>query len=67
MLGLLFAAWGSRLLIAQLSTYRDVVTLDVPLDWRVLVFTAGVTIADGARVSASRRRYAPRAWIRMTR
>ncbi len=44
LLGLLFARWGTSLLIAQLSTYRNVVTLDVPLDWRVLAFTAGVTI-----------------------
>jgi putative ABC transport system permease protein len=43
-IGLLFARWGTSLLVAQLSTFRAVVTLDVPLDWRVLAFTAGVTI-----------------------
>ena len=43
-IGLLFARWGTSLLVSQLSTFRAVVTLDVPLDWRVLAFTAGVTI-----------------------
>ena len=42
--GLLFARWGTSLLVSQLSTFRAVVTLDVPLDWRVLAFTAAVTI-----------------------
>jgi predicted permease len=45
LLGLLFAQWGSRLLTAQLSTFREVVALDTPLDWRVLAFTAGVAVA----------------------
>ena len=40
----LFARWGTSLLVSQLSTFRAVVTLDVPLDWRVLAFTAAVTI-----------------------
>jgi putative ABC transport system permease protein len=44
-LGLLFAHWGSRLLVGQLSTFRMAVSLDVPLDWRVLAFTAGVAVA----------------------
>lgn len=43
-LGLLFAHWGSRLLIAQLSTFRMAVSLDVPLDWRVLAFTGTVAV-----------------------
>ena len=43
-IGLLFARWGTSLLVSQLSTFRAVVTLDVPLDWRVLAFTAAVTI-----------------------
>jgi putative ABC transport system permease protein len=43
--GLTFAAWGSRALVAQLSTSVDRVFLDLPLDWRVLAFTAVVTVA----------------------
>ena len=44
-LGLLFAAWGSRALVAQLSTQVTRVALDLPLDWRVMGFTTAVTIA----------------------
>ena len=41
-LGLLVARWGSRVLVAQLSTVGNSVSLDMPLDWRVLAFTIGV-------------------------
>ncbi len=41
-LGLLFASWFSRALVAQLSTSANRVYLDLSLDWRVLAFTAGV-------------------------
>ncbi len=44
-LGLVFARWGSRLLIRQLSTSTNTVFLDVGIDWRVLGFTAGVATA----------------------
>jgi putative ABC transport system permease protein len=40
--GLLFAQWGSRLLVQQLSTSTNNVFLDLSLDWRVLGFTAAV-------------------------
>jgi putative ABC transport system permease protein len=43
--GLLFARWGSQLLVAQLSTAVTAVRLDLSLDWRVLLFTSGVTAA----------------------
>jgi putative ABC transport system permease protein len=43
--GLAFAWWGSRLLVAQLSTSVNHVFLDPSFDWRVLAFTAGVTVA----------------------
>src|SRR5204863_7081527 len=43
-LGLLFAVWGSRALVAQLSTQVNRVVLAMPLDWRVIGFTAAVTI-----------------------
>jgi predicted permease len=40
-LGMLVARWGSRALITQMST---TVELEVPLDWRVLGFTATIAI-----------------------
>jgi putative ABC transport system permease protein len=45
LLGLVFASWGSRALVAQLSTQVNRVVLDLGLDWRVLAFTTAVTIA----------------------
>ena len=43
--GLAFAAWGSRALVAQLSTAVSPVALDLSIDWRVFGFTAAVTLA----------------------
>lgn len=43
--GLAFAAWGSRALVAQLSTAVSSVALDLSIDWRVFAFTAVVTLA----------------------
>jgi putative ABC transport system permease protein len=43
--GLLIASWASRLLVRQLSTQTNTVFLDLSLDWRVLAFTIGVTVA----------------------
>lgn len=45
LLGLVFAVWGSRLLVQQLSTPRFNVFLDLALDWRVLGFTAAIAMA----------------------
>jgi predicted permease len=42
-LGLVFAKWSSALLVQQLGTWESTVSLDLALDWRVLVFTAGLT------------------------
>jgi predicted permease len=42
--GLVFARWASPLLVAQLSTSVTPVTMDLSLDWRVLAFTAAVTV-----------------------
>ena len=42
--GLGFAAAASRMLVAQLSAWFERVVLDVSLDWRVLTFTAGVSV-----------------------
>jgi putative ABC transport system permease protein len=44
-LGLQFATWSSRLLVSQLSTSGDPVFLNLPIDWRVLGFTATVAVA----------------------
>jgi putative ABC transport system permease protein len=43
-LGLLFAQWGARLLVGFLSLGDNKVFLDLGIDWRVLAFTAGVSI-----------------------
>jgi putative ABC transport system permease protein len=45
LLGLAFAQWATRLLVAQLNTSVTPVTLDLPLDWRVLGFTAATMMA----------------------
>jgi putative ABC transport system permease protein len=42
-LGLVFAKWSSALLVQQLATRESTVSLDLALDWRVLVFTATLT------------------------
>ncbi|MGH8637389.1 MAG: ABC transporter permease [Burkholderiales bacterium] len=44
-LGLAVAAWGSRMLVAQLSTAQSRVTFDLSFDWTVLAYTAAVTVA----------------------
>jgi putative ABC transport system permease protein len=43
-LGFLIARWGSQLLVGQLATQNVAVFLDLSPDWRVLLFTSGVTI-----------------------
>jgi putative ABC transport system permease protein len=45
LVGLLFAGWGSRLLVRQLSTSTSNVFLDLSIDWRVLAFTAAVAVS----------------------
>ena len=40
--GLAFASWSSALLVRQLSTWQSTVSLDLGLDWRVLVFTGAL-------------------------
>ena len=42
--GLSLAHWGSQLLVTQISTPVDRVTLHLPLDWRVLGFTIVVAM-----------------------
>jgi putative ABC transport system permease protein len=45
MAGLLFANWFSRLLVAFLNTQSARVFIDLGLDWRVFLFTAGIAAA----------------------
>jgi putative ABC transport system permease protein len=45
LIGLVFAQWGSRLLVGQLSTATNNVFLALSIDWRILGFTAAVAIA----------------------
>ena len=49
-IGLVFAKWSSALLVQQLATWQSTVSLDLALDWRVLVFTA--TLACLCAISA---------------
>ena len=42
--GLLFAGWASGVLVGQFSTWFNRVALDVSVDWRVLAFTAAVSV-----------------------
>jgi putative ABC transport system permease protein len=45
LIGLLFARWGSGLLVRQLSSTTNTVFLDLGLDWRILGFTALIAVA----------------------
>jgi predicted permease len=44
-LGVLFALWGSRVILAQIATSTNRVFLDLGLDWRVLGFTGLIAVA----------------------
>jgi predicted permease len=43
--GMWLARWGSRALVAQLSSSATTIDLDMALDWRVLGFTTAVSAA----------------------
>jgi putative ABC transport system permease protein len=43
-LGLMFAHWGARLLVLQMSGPRAASGLDVNVDWRVLLFTTAIAV-----------------------
>jgi putative ABC transport system permease protein len=49
-LGVLFARWGTSLLVRTLTTTRNPVFLDLSLDWRVLAFAAAVAVLTGVLV-----------------
>jgi putative ABC transport system permease protein len=45
--GLFIATWGSRALVAMLSTRTNFTFLDLSMDWRVFAFTAAIAISTG--------------------
>ncbi len=47
LLGILFAQWGSQLVVDYISTGRDKISLDLTLDSRVLIFTVAAAILTG--------------------
>ncbi|MBO0858641.1 MAG: ABC transporter permease, partial [Chloracidobacterium sp.] len=47
LIGLLFARWGGVFLVSFFATGRDHIFVDLPLDYRVLLFTAGVALLTG--------------------
>src|SRR5262245_34678721 len=47
LLGLLFARWGSAFLVSFFATGRGRIFVELPLDYRVLLFTAGVALLTG--------------------
>src|SRR5262245_28096221 len=46
-MGLLFARWGSAFLVSFFATGSGRIFVDLPLDYRVLLFTAGVALLTG--------------------
>jgi predicted permease len=46
-LGVVFARWGSSLLVRYISTRNDRIFLDLTFDWRILSFTAAVALLTG--------------------
>lgn len=47
LLGVLFARWGTSLLVRFISTGENKVYLDLSFDWRTLGFTAGAAVFTG--------------------
>jgi putative ABC transport system permease protein len=45
--GLLIARWGSRAIVAMLSTRTQVVEVNLAMDWRVFAFTTAVGVITG--------------------
>lgn len=57
--GLVFASWGSALLVRQLNTWQNPVSLDLAFDWRVLGFTAALACLSAIIASV-----APVFWLK---
>ncbi len=47
LLGVLFARWGTSLMVRFISTGDNKVFLDLSFDWRILSFSAGVALFTG--------------------
>jgi putative ABC transport system permease protein len=47
LLGVLFARWGTSLLVHFISTGNNSIFLDLSFDWRILCFTATVAVFTG--------------------
>ena len=47
LLGVLFARWGTSVLVRYISTGNNKVFLDLSFDWRILCFTAAVAVFTG--------------------
>ena len=47
LLGILFARWGTALLVRYISTANNKIFLDLSFDWRILSFTAAVAVLTG--------------------
>lgn len=47
LIGLLFARWGSAFLVSFFASGRERLFVNLPLDYRVLAFTAGVALLTG--------------------
>ena len=45
--GLLIARWGSRAIVAMLSTRTQIVEVNLAMDWRVFAFTTAVGVITG--------------------
>ena len=51
--GLAFAEWGSRALVAQLTTAVIPIALDLSIDWKIFAFTVAVTLATAVVFGAA--------------
>ena len=47
LLGILFARWGTALLVRYISTANNQVFLDLSSDWRILAFTVAIAVLTG--------------------
>ena len=45
--GVMFALWGSRFLVALLSSSPQAIAIDLTPDWRVVAFTSAIAVGTG--------------------
>jgi putative ABC transport system permease protein len=53
LLGMLCAMWGSRLLVRMLSTSQRMISVDLSIDWRILVFASAMAVATALLFGAA--------------